>query len=43
MSGVGPGRHGCASATRHVHAQGPAAGSHGPGWPVRRGQAQHAQ
>lgn len=43
VSGAGPGRHGCASATRHVHAQGPAAGRHGPRRSVRRGQAQHSQ
>jgi len=43
MFGTGPGRHGRASVTRHVHAQRPTAGRHGPGRSVRRGQAQHAQ
>lgn len=43
MFGAGPGRYGRARTARHVHAQGPAIGRHGPGRSVRRGQAQHAQ
>lgn len=41
--GAGPGRDRRARVARHVHAQGPAAGGHGPRRSVRRGQTQHAQ
>lgn len=41
--GAGPGRDRGARVARHVHAQGPAAGGHGPRRSIRRRQTQHAQ